>query len=85
MLTIRAIGAPVRFETSVLPAGSELVARCEVNSLQARPGDPEWVHRFPELGRFEIPRIRCQITRLSVMSRDTRHKNQNAAPMAAIE
>ena len=58
MLTIPAAQAEVKLETTLLRVPDELVAACEVNSLLARRGDPEWARRFPEIGGFELPCVR---------------------------
>ncbi len=55
MLNIAAAETDVKLETTLLHVPDGLVATCEVNSLLARRGDPEWALRFPELGGFELP------------------------------
>lgn len=55
MLSVDGLDYRVKLETTTLRTGSGIVAACDVNSLLARRGDPDWVRRFPELGGFELP------------------------------
>lgn len=58
MLSVAAARAEIKLESTLLHEPHGLVSTCEVNSLLARRGDPDWVGRFPELGGFELPCVR---------------------------